>query len=393
MPRIVRRFDANNPRLLTQIGIREQNRIRADGSKTGVILYGPYIHLPPGNYKARIRFDSAITPTGSAMMNVSASSGQEVLAECTITAEQLQEQDMTASLEFSCEQPALDVEAHLYCAGEFVAALQSLEICGEAIRSPDADALKITALPSVHVRNEIRQGRNPFEGYQRSLGLGLPSTAVKIKTDPDFQEARELAGARTIVSEDNLANIFMLMKFFVPRLEFGHITEFGSFKGGSAIFMGALAQMYLPNVQVLAFDTFAGMPPTDKTVDYHNPGDFQEVNLEELRQYVDQIGLKNLKFIQGTFEETASPSLKEIRRVSLCHIDCDIRSAIQSAYDSTKPHMVPGGYWVFDDPLLATCLGATEAVEDLLIRRDGLNAEQVFPHLVFREPFDKMLTD
>jgi len=31
-------------------------------------------------------------------------------------------------------------------------------------------------------------------------------------------------------------------------------------------------------------------------------------------------------------------------------------------------------------------LGAAEAMEDLLIRRDGLNSEQVYPHYVFRQP-------
>ena len=97
--------------------------------------------------------------------------------------------------------------------------------------------------------------------------------------------------------------------------------------------------------------------------------------------------------MQGKFEDTASHALKELQRVALCHIDCDIRSGIQSAYDTTRPHMVPGGYWVFDDPLQPTCLGATEAVEDLLIRRDALNAEQVWPHLVFREPFEKKCLD
>jgi hypothetical protein len=48
--------------------------------------------------------------------------------------------------------------------------------------------------------------------------------------------------------------------------------------------------------------------------------------------------------------------------------------------------MVSGGYWVFDDPMVSDCLGAAEAMEDLLIRRDGLNSEQVFSHYVFRQP-------
>ena len=48
--------------------------------------------------------------------------------------------------------------------------------------------------------------------------------------------------------------------------------------------------------------------------------------------------------------------------------------------------MVPGGYLAFDDATVSSCLGATEAVESLLIRRDGLNAEQIWPHFVFRAP-------
>jgi hypothetical protein len=51
--------------------------------------------------------------------------------------------------------------------------------------------------------------------------------------------------------------------------------------------------------------------------------------------------------------------------------------------------MIPGGYLVFDDATVSSCLGATEAVEDLLIRRDGLNSEQIFPHFVFRAFFSQ----
>jgi hypothetical protein len=45
-----------------------------------------------------------------------------------------------------------------------------------------------------------------------------------------------------------------------------------------------------------------------------------------------------------------------------------------------------GGYIVFDDPLFGSCLGAFQAVEELLIRRDGHSAEQVYPHLLYRYP-------
>ena len=389
MPKMSRRFGANDPRLLTGIGIRERNRIRVDGSRAGPMLYGPYILLFPGHYEATVKFDPTVMPKGSATMDVCVDTGRKVLATRTLEAEQFRDEGMSASLAFSSADPMRRTEIRLLCRSEFVAAVQSVEICGEFTPSLDGDGFTVSDLPRVDVRNEVYRGRNPYEGYQRGQGLVIPGIAENLKMDFDFQETLQLSGGRTIVDENNLANIFMLIKLFVPRLSFGHIAEFGSFKGGSAIFMALLAQKFLPNAQILAFDTFSGMPLTDKAVDLHNAGDFQGVDLPELRQYVEEIGLRNLHFVQGKFEDTAPKVVQEIQRFALCHIDCDIRSAIQSAYDTTRPYMVPGGYWVFDDPLKPTCLGATEAVEDLLIRRDLLNAEQVWPHLVFREPFDK----
>lgn len=389
MPKMFRRFVADDPRLLTAIGIREQNRIRVDGSRTGTVLYGPYILLFPGDYEATIKFDPAIRPRGSATLDVAADTGRTVLATRIVHSEQLLEQGMKASLEFTCGDLMRRAEIRLYCRSEFVAAVQSVEISGEFMPISGGDGFTIRDLPPVNVRNEIVGGRNPYDGYQRGLALAIPAITEKIRTDLDFQQAFELAGSRTIVSENNLANIFMLIKLYSQSLTFGHIVEFGSYKGGSAIFMAFLAQRFLPNTQVLAFDTFAGMPPTDKAVDLHNIGDFGGVDLAELRQYVNDIGLRNLHFVQGLFENTAPPAVKELERIVLCHIDCDIRSAIQTAYDTTRPYMVPGGYWVFDDPLQPTCLGAMGAVEDLMIRRDALNAEQVWPHLVFRKPLDR----
>ena len=76
----------------------------------------------------------------------------------------------------------------------------------------------------------------------------------------------------------------------------------------------------------------------------------------------------------------------KIGDIALAHIDCDIYSAVAFSYDAVRGYMVEGGYLAFDDAIYSSCLGATEAVEELAIRRDGLNCEQVFPHFVFRAP-------
>jgi hypothetical protein len=78
--------------------------------------------------------------------------------------------------------------------------------------------------------------------------------------------------------------------------------------------------------------------------------------------------------------------LAEARRIALAHVDCDIYDAVKYSYQVSKPYMVPMGYVVFDDATASSCIGATEAVEDTVIRQDGLFSEQVFPHHVFRAP-------
>ena len=74
----------------------------------------------------------------------------------------------------------------------------------------------------------------------------------------------------------------------------------------------------------------------------------------------------------------------EAGQIALAHIDCDIYSAVAYSYDVVKPRMAAGGYIALDDACFSSCLGATEAVEELLIRRDGLHSEQIYPHFVFR---------
>jgi Macrocin-O-methyltransferase (TylF) len=391
MSSVCYRFSADNLRLKTGIGIREAAAIRVPMT-SGTALHGPYIDLLPGHYQAIIRFDPNAPCDGRATMDICAGVGAERLNEQQITAEQLRAGEMNARLDFACSRHMHDVEVRLLVDGEFTAGISSVEISGELAESiSELQGLRISDLPDPSVENEVRKGRNLYEGYQRGIGLAFANLGARIAGDPDFRRARELAGSRTIIGDASLANIFLLIKFFLPRLPVGHLVEFGSYKGGSAIFMAALAQKFLPGVRVAAFDTFSGMPTTDRAVDAHRAGSFSDVDLPELRRYVEWIGLQNLTFVQGFFEDTAATVLRQCGSVAFCHIDCDIRSAVEYAYDVTRPHMVPGGYWVFDDPFTADCIGAAEAVEDVLIRRDGLNSEQLYPHYVFREPFNKPL--
>jgi hypothetical protein len=240
-------------------------------------------------------------------------------------------------------------------------------------------------LPEINgVSKDLRHGRNVFEGYQRGWGLQFGGLKEKVLADPLYAEAVTVAIDRTIMSEQNRMNIFILLRFFLDKIPFGHIVEYGSYRGGNAIFMAYVVQKLYPGMKVFALDTFDGMPPTDKNVDAHNAGDFADVDFEELQIRVDELKLDNLVLVKGLFENTNDIVMRQAGQISLAHIDCDIFPAVKYSYEGVKPFIVEGGYIVFDDATVSSCIGATEAVEDLLIRRDGLHSEQIWPHFVFR---------
>jgi hypothetical protein len=231
---------------------------------------------------------------------------------------------------------------------------------------------------------QFRNGRNVREGYERGWGLQFGTLKQEILAESLFQEAWHAAGDRTVMSDGNCLNLYLLLTRYLKPYAHGDIIEFGSYRAGNAIFMAYIVQKLYPGMIVYALDTFGGMPPTDNAIDLHTAGDFGDANFEEIRRFVESRGVPNLKLVRGLFEDTAPAVLAKSRPIALAHIDADIKSACAYAYEAVRPRMLPGGYIVFDDALFSSCLGATEVVEDLVIRRDGLNSEQIYPQFVFR---------
>jgi predicted O-methyltransferase YrrM len=253
-----------------------------------------------------------------------------------------------------------------------------------ALPADDRERVERYLSESFSPGSELRRGRSIRDGYTRGWGLQFGRLREQVAADPLYREAMQVAGGRSLMTEDNRMNLFLLLCAYLARLPAGHVIEYGTFRGGNALFMALVAKRVLPGVRVYALDTFAGMPATDGRVDAHSAGDFADVDLAELRDHAAAHGLDNLFFVKGLFEDTAPATLRGAAAIALAHIDCDIYSAVAYAYDVSLPYMVDGGYIVFDDANVSSCLGATEAVEELVIRRDGRFSEQAFPQYVFR---------
>jgi hypothetical protein len=258
------------------------------------------------------------------------------------------------------------------------ATLAAIRLSGESV---------MISLPSTGGFAELpdrRLGRNVRAGYQRGWGLQFGDLAKQVLNDQLYQDAVAVMDGRSIVAELHRINLYLILLFGMDGLRDGHIVEFGSFTGGNALFIAKVAKTLHPGMQVFAFDTFEGMPNTDPHRDLHSKGDFGDADYAGLVRARDRAGLDNLHLVSGLFQDTAPEALPKIKRISLNYIDCDIYSAVAYSYQASIPYMAEGGYWVFDDGLVSSCLGATEAIEEFLIKRDGRHSEQIFPHFVFR---------
>jgi len=66
------------------------------------------------------------------------------------------------------------------------------------------------------------------------------------------------------------------------------------------------------------FDTFAGMPATDREKDWHRPGDFADTSLEKVTETLS--GFNRISFYQGLFPDTADP----MKTSTFCFVRMDV---------------------------------------------------------------------
>jgi predicted O-methyltransferase YrrM len=239
------------------------------------------------------------------------------------------------------------------------------------------------ALPEIGTPSTIVRGRSVHDGYQRGWGLMHAGLAEQVARHPLYQAGMEASGGWSVMVEAKRMNLFLILTRFLAKLDGKDVIEFGSYRGGNALFMARVLWEIAPGAKIYSCDTFAGMPVTDATRDLHAQGDFSDTSYEALVERRDALGLENLMVAKGLFQDTFPEIARSRPRFGLAHIDCDIYSGVKYAQDAVWRHMSPGGYLVYDDADAPSCIGATEAVEDLVMKR-RLHAEQVWPHWVYR---------
>jgi Macrocin-O-methyltransferase (TylF) len=249
-------------------------------------------------------------------------------------------------------------------------------------------AVPLTALEPVAMPRLIENGRCVYDGYQRGTALKFGGLADAVWRDPVFRKAvsaSRLTPVRTMISDERLTNLFLIIKFFLGNLDAQNIIEFGAFRGGGTIFMAMLLREFYPFARVYGLDTFEGMPNVRTGLDNPPPDDFAAVNLETSRRTARSLGLTNIEFVPGPIESTTADVYRRGAPFGLANVDVVLYSSVVHAQSTVWSQMTPGGYVINDDATEPTCPGATQAITEL-IRDKNVSIEQVWPHIVLRTP-------
>ena len=373
------RFLADHPDLRSAAGVLSDRKIRIE-SRPGCGLYGPYIDLPAGIWIARIHFDEP--PRGRAHMDVCTDVGATVLALRRLDFDAVEYR--TAELAVILPGPTTACEVRLFCEAGVHAVISAVEFELSDGHAGVERAIRLQLGNGIDGPNtDIRKGRDIAAGYARGTGLEFGGLRRLVELDPDWIAACEATRGRSIIDLQKLMNLFLIIKY--SNTSEGNIIEFGSFRGGGALFFGCLAKRLRKNCKVFALDTYEGMPATDTNLDRHSAGTFDDVDLAGFERARAEDGLDNLFIIKGLFHQSVQQIPPDDRCFFLSHIDCDIYDSMVFSLEFAKRHAVDGSYIVLDDPLTADCLGAMQAAEECLVQQ-GLFAEQAYPHLVYRYP-------
>ena len=174
-----------------------------------------------------------------------------------------------------------------------------------------------------------------------------------------WRDELRLDDSQSLVSADRQYVLERLLRQALATLP-GNVAECGVYRGGTARLMADILSKTDPKRSILLFDTFAGMPETNKDFDLHQRGDFADTSLEGVRAFLSDY--QNCRFYPGFIPETFAGI--QDPRFCFVHVDLDIHDAIRDASEFFYPRVPRGGFLIYDDYGFPSCPGARRAVDD-----------------------------
>ena len=179
-----------------------------------------------------------------------------------------------------------------------------------------------------------------------------------------FRDYDQLCDGLSLTSPESRHALYSLARQALSLQ--GEFWECGVFMGGTARMLAALiADHGLRRLRL--FDTFAGSPEIDHSVDIPYPK--RDHTSEQQKQALSAEAVRaRLPAQEGI---SLHPGLVpdsfaglEASTIALAHIDLDLYHGVRGCCEFIYPRLVPGGIMIFDDYGYASCPGARRAVDE-----------------------------
>ena len=169
-------FPVTDGQLLSDVGTRAGDAIVLSGSPAGMGLYGPYIDLPQGHYRASIHFTTDREARGTVRMDVCTDVGLRIIRTASFNLAKRRR----IGFAFSLDRAATKCEVRLHCPEGTSASIKGIEIAGldstrSAKRRPPKDLQRVElALTEINARLDRLErlshgGRATYVGDNRVL--------------------------------------------------------------------------------------------------------------------------------------------------------------------------------------------------------------------------------
>lgn len=164
------------------------------------------------------------------------------------------------------------------------------------------------------------------------------------------------ANIESLLSPDRITNLIRYSQYCYSLP--GYAAEFGVYSGGS---LEILAK-YNPGKEIIAVDSFSGMPAPTEGIDYHKEGDFEGVHFQAINGYFKMM-YPTVRIIKGYIPK-AFEFFDDHTRFSFSHIDLDLYQSIKDTLDFVFPRTVEGGIILLDDYKVKSTPGCEKAIND-----------------------------
>lgn len=190
--------------------------------------------------------------------------------------------------------------------------------------------------------------------------------------------------AHTMVGLRRLANLQECVEAVLRDRVPGDLLEAGVWRGGAAILMRAVLQVYgAKDRRVWLADSFAGLPPPNTEKYPHDAGlnlhlfPQLAVPLDEVRENFRRYGLldEQVRFLRGWFRDTLPGA--PVERLAVLRLDGDLYESTMDSLTYLYPKLSIGGFVIVDDyGDIAACHQAVEdyrqrhAIRDFMVQVD-----------------------